>query len=527
MKKLFALSCAALALAACTSEEENSLVGGDSSKQVSNLTQVSEITRSVGPGSMGVSPAGQKAGNDLSEVYVVKSQDVVSNNITREDLRLVDKTISTAYVNVICNKGTGFFHGENGWAVKNEAAGSLDNNRKTYSYFYNEQGEKQSLEPNDQGLLLTGSNCDLSAFNQNGKRAIVNVGDEWFDKNFAMAENFIAKAFETEGVVRNYGGQNAGEVDDLTYTEYTYQGYTVIKVEQSAFANGGVAGYNGNKAPWCVGNQNSFPTDGDQTTVDHKVIIVPTGDITFDGRNMDCHIFAPGKKVTLLNGACPSGLVICDELKTSSEIHGNWSPVFEDEKPGDKPEPGPCETDFLIDLDFDSDLIVIADDFAIQNGDKLYMNAAIPGEEHVGVTNGNGEGAYVFVQKDNKVQVSVKKICELYDSYIGKYDENQVPFINASGELTLVVYLWPGELNGDQFKSVNIGEQSYIIGEENEPEQHAVNNEEFRILVSAYKGFQGRGEKLDGTEDREGWSYVKVSIHIAKRAQVELPVAAN
>lgn len=518
MKKLFVMSCATLALAGCTSEE-NSLLGGDNTpNQASNLKQVSAITRGFGAGSMNVAPA-QAGGNDLSEVYVVKSQDVVVNDIKREDLRLVDSNISTAYVNVICNKGTGFFHGENGWAVKNYAAGSLDNNRKTYSYFYNEKGEKQSLEPNDQGLLLTGSNCNLSNFNQNGKRAIVNVGDEWFDKNFAFAEDFIAKAFATEGTVVNYGGQNAGEVDNLTYTEYSYDGYTVIKVEQSAFQNGGVAGYNGNKAPWCEGNNNSFATDGDQTTVDHNVIIVPTGDITFDGRNMNCHIFAPGKKVSLLNGACPSGLVICDELVTSSEIHGNWSPEFNPGEDERQPEPGPCETDFMIDLDFDEDYLVIADDFAIQNGDKLYANASIEGEDHIGVTNGNGEGAYVYVNKNNKVQVSIKKICELYDSYVGKESEG-VSYINASGELTLVVYLWPGQLDeAGNFSSIlNLG-KGYIIGEENMPEQHAVNNEEYRILVSAYKGIQGAGEKADGTNDRNGWSYVKVSIHIAKRAQ--------
>lgn len=512
MKKLFAFSCAALALAACTSEENSLLGGEDSSKQVLNLKEVSAITRGFGDGSMNVSPT--QAGNDMSVVYV--------QDENGEPLE-VTKNISVNYVNVICNKGTGFFHGENGWAVKNYAAGTLDNNRRTWSWFINEQGDKQSLEPNDQGLLLTGSNCDLSGLNKNGgKRAIVNVGDEWFDNAFAQTEKFIADALNTPATTVNYGGQNPGETSTFTYEEHSFADYKVIVVDQTYFQNGSVAGSNDKaKAPWCEGNWNTFPTDGNITTMDHNVIIVPTGDITFEGRNMNCHIYAPGKKVTLLNGACPSGLVVCDELVTSSEIHGTWTPNVPPFNPGNPDTtivPPTCETNLLIDLDINAEYIVIADDFAIQNGDKLYMNAAIEGEEHIGVTNGNGEGAYVFVQKGNKVQIKVDDICSLYPSYVGKVNEDGKPYINEVGELTLVVYLWPGQLDENgAFSSINVGE-GYIIGEENAPVQHAINSKDYKIMVSAYKGLQGVGAKEDGSFDQTGWSYVKVSIHIAPKA---------
>lgn len=520
MKKLFVLSCAALALAACTSEEESSLLGGDSSKQNLNLKEVSAITRGIGDGSMNVSPARQ-AGNDMSVVYV---QNDMNKEVGPDNVKIVDNTISWSYVNVICNKGTGFFHGENGWAVRNEAAGSLDNNRKTYSYFYNEQGAKQSLEPNDQGLLLVGSNCNTANMNQNGKRAIVNVGDAWFDKSFERAEAFIDAALKTPGTVVNYGGQNPGEVSEMTYTEYSYEGYRVIVVDQNYFQNGAVAGSNDKaKAPWCWGNWNTFDNDNNQETVDHNVVIVPTGDITFDARYMDCHIFAPGKKVSLLNGACPSGLVICDELVTSSEIHGTWNPEFPgDENPGPDDVDPSCQTNLLIDLGIKSEYIVIADDFAIQNGDKLYMNAAIEGQKHSGVTNGiTNEGAYVFVEKGNSVQIKVDDICALYPSYVGKVSEDGTPYINEVGELTLVVYLWPGQLDEEgAFTSYFFEKEGYIIGEKNEPVQHAIDSEDYKIMVSAYQGRQGVGAKEDGTIDNTGWSYVKVSIHIAPKSNV-------
>ncbi len=524
MKKLFVMSCAALALAACTSEEENSLLGGDSSKQNVNLKEVSAITRGMGDGSMNVASA-RKAGNDMSVVYVQKDQD---KEVGRDNLLEVDNNISWKYVNVICNKGTGFFHGENGWAVKNSAAGTLDNNRKTYSWFVNEQGAQQSIEPNDQGLLLTGSNCNLSGLNKNGgKRAIVSVGDEWFDNSFDRAQQFIDAALATEGTVVNYGGQNPGQTSNYTYTEYSYEGYKVIVVDQTYFQNGSVAGSNDQaKAPWCWGHWNTFANDNNQETIDHNVVIVPTSDITFDGRYMDCHIFAPGKKVSLLNGACPSGLVICDELVTSSEIHGTWTPEF----PGSKdPEPGEeiedkCEANLLIDLGIDAQYIVIADDFAIQNGDKLYMNAAIEGQEHAGVVNGvTGENAYVFVEKGDGVQIKVDDICSLYPSYVGKVDNDGIPYINEVGELTLVVYLWPGILNeAGNFVSHIFENEGYIIGEENEPVSRYLNSEDYNVKVSAYVGRQGVGEKADGTYDEKGWSYVKVSIHIAPKAKAEI-----
>jgi len=518
MKKLFVLSCAALALAACTSEEENSLLGGDSSNQASNLVKVSAITRGFGEGSLNVAPT--RSGNDMSVLYVQADK---NKEVGPDNVMLVTNQISWDYVGVIANKATGFMHGENGWAVKDLATGHLDNDRMTYSWFINEQGERQSLESNSQGLLLVGPNCDLSKFDQNGNRAIFNVGNEWFENSFKRAEDFINAAFATEGTVVNYGGQNPGEVSDLTYTEYNYEGFRVIKVEQTAFQNGSVAGTNDKaKAPWFESLWNSFQTDGNTKTIDHNVVIVPMNDITFSGTNMNCNIFAPGKKVTIAGGGAPSGLVICDELTimAGTETHGSWTPEFPGKKEDEPvpPVPPTCETNLVIDLDINADYIVIADDFAIQNGDKLYMNAAIPGQEHIGVTDGNGEGAYVFVNKGNNVQIKVDDICDLYPSYIGKVNEDGEPYINEVGELTLVVYLWPGSLDNEgHFSSINVGE-GYIIGEENAPVQHAINSADYKIMVSAYKGLQGVGAKEDGTFDQTGWSYVKVSIHIAPRA---------
>lgn len=527
MKKLFALSCAALALAACTSEE-NSLLGGDSSSNQSiSVTEVSAITRGFNDGSVNVTP-GNKAGNDMSVVYVRNQQGLPI---------VVDKNISWNYVNVICNKGTGFFHGENGWAVKNEAAGTLDNNRMTYSWFINDNGDKQGVEPNtnSQGLLLTGSNCNLSKFNQNGNRAIVNIGDEWFDNSFARAEEIIAEALKGEGEVVNYGGQNPNEVSDLTYTQYTWMSddqveYKVIVIDQTHFTNGAVAETNDKaKAPWCEGNWNTFANDHDITTMDHNVILVPMNDVVFEGRNMNCHIFAPGKKITINGGACPSGLVICDELVANSEIHGTWTPFREPKDPEPPIVPPVCNSNLLVNLNIDASYIVIADDFAIQNGDKLYMNAAIEGYEHEGVPTFGGQTPYLKVEKGDNVHIAVDNVCDLYESYIGKTDEEGNSYINEVGELTLVVYLWPGILNEDgKFESyLNLGEAGYIIGDVNKPVQHTLNNEDYSIMVSAYKGYQGRGEKLDGTVDNNGWSYIKVSIHISPRAKVELPVAAN
>ncbi len=527
MKKLFVLSCAAFALASCTSEDETPL-GGDSQKQSSNLVKVDAITRAyIGDASMSVAPV--RNDKDFSVAYV-KNQ--------KGEIVEIDKNISMEYVNVICNEGYGFFHGENGWACKNVATGTLDNNRMTYSWFINDKGERQSLEPeqNDQGLLLTGSNCDVTKMVIGKKRVAVKVGDEWFDDKFAMAQQFIDEALKTPASFENYKDQN-GVVSNYTYEVHEYAGYKVIVLDGEALSwnsNGSMTGSNyGVMGPWFEkGTTNyTFETDHSQETMDHNVVLVPMGDIEFNGTNMNCHIFAPEHKVTLRGGGCPSGLVICDVLDTETEIHGNWTPKFPEYNPGKEQEtvpdlPDGCETNILIDLDIKSEYIVIADDFAIQNGDKLYMNAAIEGEEHVGVKDGNGEGAYVFVKKGENVHINVDNICDLYPSYVGKTDKDGVPYINEVGELTLVVYLWPGQIDNETgaFSSINVGE-GYLIGEKNVPVQHAVNSKDYNIMVSAYKGLQGVGAKEDGTFDEKGWSYVKVSIHIAPKSKVEAPSA--
>lgn len=185
-----------------------------------------------------------------------------------------------------------------------------------------------------------------------------------------------------------------------------------------------------------------------------------------------------------------------------------------------------CCADLVIGLGFNYDYVVIADDFAIQNGDKLYMNASI-GEDHSGVTNGFGEGQYVHIDDNNytmkghpKLHLRVVNICDLYNSYVGKYDENQVPFINESGELTLVVYLWPGKLDEEgNFSSIFLGE-GYIIGNENGPEERSNDSDMFNLKVSLYKGVQGSLYQESNANTicvKEGWSYVKASIHISPK----------
>lgn len=179
-------------------------------------------------------------------------------------------------------------------------------------------------------------------------------------------------------------------------------------------------------------------------------------------------------------------------------------------------------------LGFNYDYVVIADDFAIQNGDKLYMDASIPGYDHKGVFDGYGNGEYISIDDNGyelkghpKLHLTVKDIEQLYASYVGKVDEEGNPFISESGVLTLVVYLWPGELDDNgKFYPIYIGE-GYIMGDENAPVEHAINNTIYSVKVSIYKGRQGLGLKDDGSFDQEGWSYVKASIHISPKHGIE------
>lgn len=192
------------------------------------------------------------------------------------------------------------------------------------------------------------------------------------------------------------------------------------------------------------------------------------------------------------------------------------------------PLPTGNSTSLKLDLGINARYLVIADDFAIQNGDKLYENAAIYGEKHYGVTDSRGYGKYFYVGAGDysgkggygSVKLAVHDIPYLYHSYVGKRDSEGFPYISESGVLTLVVYIWPGTLNNGKFESINLT-SGYIYGNSDQPAELSSESDDYSIKVSAFKGTQGSHYSYNPHKGyfavREGYSYVKVSVHISPK----------
>lgn len=563
MKRFFYLFATLGLLAACTADDEvvesDGVVINTDGSIVEDSPFRESISANFNEGRLGVRVArGSRAA----------SRAIMTENLYLDEAATIPATaenLTWKYVNLICNEAYGLMHGDNGWAAKDVATGSLDNSRPTYSWFYNDKGEQQNIVHNDLGILLVGDTYNLDEFND-GSRPVVPVGDAWFTSSFNHAQNFINAAKATEAKTGYYQLQNGGDNLKAPYTYYEYQGYTVVMLDYD-MQNGScvvtekkytwwdnvsnpywpheesvtesqltdeqreqivalgdavtveeVSYMNENmKAPWAEGHgESSWPTDGLTNTIDHKVVLVPTkASTTLSSRNINANIFAPGKELTIDGGGAPCGLVICDKIHigAGTEIHGlesddfGYSPIPTDEE---------CEASVKIDIDIPGEYVVQADDFAIHNGDLLYERAAIT--DHEGVANGkDGLKTYVKVNADagDKVEVAVEDLCELYPSYVGKLNSEGQPYISEDGVLTLEVYIWPGTINEEnQFVSWQGLEEGYLIGEENAPVEYAATNKFYSVKVSAYKGYQGRGEKDDAETDNNGWSYIKVSVHI-------------
>lgn len=166
-------------------------------------------------------------------------------------------------------------------------------------------------------------------------------------------------------------------------------------------------------------------------------------------------------------------------------------------------------------LQIQDDWYVQADDFAIHNGDKLYLpivDRTSDGHQSVGAP-------YIKVNWGNKVTIDLKSFSTMYTKY-KKATTEKTPYIDESGILTTEVYLWPSKLVAYGDADLNhaglpkieplaredgfiVPEDGYLIGKEKEPAVYTT--DKFRILVSAYAGYNNGDNKT---------SYVKVSIHM-------------
>nr|MCF0203168.1 hypothetical protein [Bacteroidaceae bacterium] len=567
MKKYLYFAVAAL-FTACAADDVPGGGGDTPAPSPSKLVEKQTVSASFQSGAIGVkSVTGRvnaRAGVDMETLYTKD-----------KDGNVKEATASLAFFNLICNEASGLFHADNGWAVKSKAQGTQDNNRVTYCYYVEDDGTKTNLvKNNEQGLFLYGTGCDLSGWNAQG-RVNAEIPTTWFDTQYASAQAFIDEAMKTTPKTGNYGMQNQSDgYSEHTFTYYEYQGYKVVLAEydtdggkakmrklykdgeqewqakweidipeeEKALYTNVAKSWDGSEyfvndnmvAPWFDGKWNSWNTHvtSDPNAETPKVILVPTkNEITFNGLNINASIFAPGKKVSTLGGGAADGIIICDKFVTGAEIHGNLTPPFfpttpnptPDPTPGPTPDPTPdptpetCEANIVVDLDIPGEYVVMPDDFAIHNGDKLYENVAISGQDHQAIA--KGEGSYVKVEAGNKILVKVDDVCSLYPEYVGKVNAEGQPYINDQGVLTLEVYIWPGKIVEGQFvPRFDLGE-GYIIGDENGPVEYLANNKNYTASVSAYKGVQGVGQKEDGGVDTTGWSYVKVSIHISPVAK--------
>lgn len=286
----------------------------------------------------------------------------------------------------------------------------------------------------------------------------------------------------------------------------------------------------------------------------NKVTYIVTEDIFIEGSQVSGNVYAPNAVITMRTGASIAGQVVCDrfvvDCSYACEIHNpvdgvraatpdptpavdpDPTPEVPDPTP-DVPDTNPEEPDtesaiVTIPLEINREYLVQPDDFAIHNGDKLYIDIA-NGDTDPSMQTALAKPYFIISAYENPT-VTIDNVDEMYREFIGKtelcndpkspYYGQQVPYIAEDGTFTLEAFLWPGlkavdaegketirpidytELGFESLQQAIDG--SYLIGTATHGALISKPDDDYAITVSAFKAIQG----ADNTP------YVHVSIHI-------------
>ncbi len=357
-------------------------------------------------------------------------------------------------------------------------------------------------------------------FNWGGAKLDRSWTDEDFDPAFAYAEKIADYALAN----MDENGVYTCEINGETYT------YKLLDTDLQWGCPVGTQ----------LGQYGREFADG-RRNIGNKVTYIVTHDIVIEGSFVSGNVYAPNATITMRTGGTIVGQVICKKFVVdcdwTCEIHNpckDVSGITPDPNPGDKPDkpepkPEPEEPfEIKIPIDLKSEYVVQPDDFAIHNGDMLYVDIA----------NGDIDPAYQTATPDKYLVVtlgenpviSIANVAAMYKEYSNKVEKckdpkspyygQEVPYISADGIFTLEVYLWPGKKVNDKDGNVRIEaltydefgftsleqavEGCYLMGTAQNGEVISKPGDEYNVTVSAFKAIQGAGQT----------PYVHVSIHI-------------
>lgn len=344
--------------------------------------------------------------------------------------------------------------------------------------------------------------CTFTGTYNTFDEVVTKVSKSWFDAPFNYAKAAY-DYYKAEALKMKAANPTDNDV-------YEINGYHVVLLKGIGYGAGEYGWEDGGGVVPYSGMYFNGVSESERRAIAEKVLFIAPDETEY---TINCDMYGTFllPEGTLTEVGALTGMAIADTIIEQNEFH---TPL----KYGIPEIPNECDGSVNIELEIPGEYIIIADDFAIHNGDLVYENVAI--DDHKAVSGGNGgTKAYLTVTPSQKVKVSVEDLCELYESYIGKKNEEGNYYINQETHvLTLEVYLWPGTKDAEGNFTTYLGlNEGYLIGSEENPVDMLLGNENYSVKVSAYKGYQGRGAKDDGTVDNEGWSYVKVSIHIQPR----------
>lgn len=365
------------------------------------------------------------------------------------------------------------------------------------------------------------------SFNWGGATIDRNWTDDDFDPAFAYAEKIVDYALAN----MDENGVYTCEINGETYT------YKLLDTDLQ----------------WCcpVGTQlGEYGREFADEKRDNgnKVTYIVTRDIFVEGSFVSGNVYAPNATITMRTGGTITGQVICNKFVVdcdwACEIHNPNSDVkgtTPDPNPGEggkDPEPGPTPDDpeptpdqpyeVKIPIDLKSEYVVQPDDFAIHNGDMLYIDIA-NGDTDPSFQTATSK-PYLLVTLGENPVINIDNVAEMYKEYANKttlcndpkspYYGQQVPYVSTDGIFTLEVYLWPGKKVNDEDGNVKIEpltytefgfsslaqaiDGCYLMGTAQNGEVISKPGDDYKITVSAFKAIQGAGNT----------PYVHVSIHI-------------
>lgn len=293
----------------------------------------------------------------------------------------------------------------------------------------------------------------------------------------------------------------------------------------------------------------------------NRMTYIVTEDIYISGSFVSGNLYAPNATITLRNGGTVTGQVICDRFVVdcdwACEIHNpnedvrgitpdpnpavdpepeptpDPEPVPDptpDPEPVPDPEPQPDSDSAIVSipLDIKREYLVQPDDFAIHNGDMLYIDIA-NGDTDPTMQTALAKPYFIISANENPT-ITIDNVGEMYREFVGKtelcndpksaYYGQQVPYISEDGIFTLEAYIWPGQKSVDAegkeviiplsytelgFESLDEAfAGSYLLGTATHGAIISKPEDDYEITVSAFKAIQGAGNT----------PYVHVSIHI-------------